>query len=72
MNDTTLLSENARHLMFLTAAWIANVDGHEDPLEVDALCQLRKALDIAPATARKLHQLARSSCVPGASLLQGA
>ncbi|MEM7137482.1 MAG: hypothetical protein AAF500_12925 [Myxococcota bacterium] len=70
MNDTATLDENARHLMFLTAAWIANVDGREDPLEVDALCQLRAALDIAPSLARKLLQLARSSCGPAPSLIR--
>lgn len=60
MTEATPLSEHARHLVFFTAAWIANVDGVEDPHEIDALCQLRRALDIAPAVARRLHQLARS------------
>ena len=61
MSDLATFDETARHYVFLTAAWIANVDGAEDDTELDALCQLRKALDIAPAVARRLHQLARSA-----------
>ena len=59
MPDPTNFDENARHYVFLTAAWIANVDGAEHDKELDALCQLRKALGIAPAVARRLHHLAR-------------
>jgi hypothetical protein len=61
MPDPADLNETARHWVFLTAAWIANVDGNEDGAELDALCQLRKALDIAPTVARRLHDLARSA-----------
>lgn len=64
MQHPTTLDENARHLLFLTAAWIANVDGEEHGREIDALCQLRKALRIAPDIARHLHQVARNSTVP--------
>ena len=60
MPDPTTFDETARHYVFLTAAWIANVDGAEDDKELDALCQLRKALGIAPAVARRLHSHARS------------
>ncbi len=59
MRDPASFDENARHYVFLTAAWIANVDGAEHDKELDALCQLRKALGIAPTVARRLHQLAR-------------
>ena len=61
MHDPTTFDETARHYVFLTAAWIANIDGAEDDNELDALCQLRKALGIAPAVARRLHHLARSA-----------
>ena len=61
MRDPATLDEHARHYAFLTAAWIANVDGFEDEKQLDALCQLRKALGIAPTVARRLHQLARSA-----------
>ena len=60
MPDPTTFDETTRHYVFLTAAWIANVDGAEDDKELDALCQLRKALGIAPAVARRLHHHARS------------
>lgn len=61
MPDPTSFDENTRHYVFLTAAWIANVDGAEHGKEIDALCQLRKTLGIAPTVARRLHQLARSA-----------
>ena len=61
MRDPMNFDETARHYVFLTAAWIANVDGSEDEKELDALCQLRYALDIAPTVARRLHDLARSA-----------
>lgn len=61
MRDTATFDEAARHYVFLTAAWIANVDGAEDEKEIDALCQLRNALGIAPTVARRLHQLARNA-----------
>ena len=64
MQHPTPLDENARHLLFLTAAWIASVDGEEHDQELDALCQLRKALRIAPDIARRLHLLARSATRP--------
>ena len=63
MRNPSTFDETARHYVFFTAAWIANVDGQEHGLELDALCQLRKALGIAPAIARRLHQLARSGAV---------
>ncbi len=69
MSDPAALNESARHYAFLAAAWIANVDGAEDGAETDALCQLRKALDIRPSVARQLHQLARRAArIPQASL----
>ena len=61
MSEETNFDETARHYAFLTAAWIANIDGSEGDRELDALCQLRKALGIAPAVARRLHQMARSA-----------
>ena len=61
MRDPATFDENARHYAFLTAASIANVDGVEDDRELDALCQLRKTLGIAPTVARRLHQLACSA-----------
>lgn len=61
MPRTTAFNETARHYMFLAAAWVASVDGKEGDAELDALCQLREALDIAPSAARRLHQLARES-----------
>ena len=56
-----ILTENARHMLFLAAAWIANVDGEEHDAEIDALCELRTALGLEPALARDLHQMARSA-----------
>ena len=61
MRDPAVLDESARHYVFLTAAWIANIDGVEGGAETDALCQLRKALGITPAVARQLRELARSA-----------
>lgn len=61
MPDPATFDETARHYVFLAAAWIANVDGTEDDTELDALCQLRKALDISPNVARRLHHLARGA-----------
>lgn len=63
MRDPAALDESARHYVFLTAAWIANVDGVEGGAETDALCQLRKVLDIAPSVARQLHQVARNAAL---------
>jgi tellurite resistance protein len=59
MLDSTLSNE-ARNMLFLVAAWMANVDGKEQGAEVDALCQLRGALGLEPPVARKLLQIARS------------
>jgi len=59
--DDELSSTHARQMLFLTAAWIANVDGEEHEAEIDALCQLRSALGLAPDLARKLHQIARDA-----------
>jgi len=64
MEDAARLDDHARHLLFLTAAWIANIDGEEHDSEIDALCQLRKALCIPPDLARRLHRLARSATIP--------
>lgn len=64
MSDPKSFDETARHYAFLTAAWIACVDGAEADEELDALCQLRKTLDIAPSVARRLHQLARAAATP--------
>lgn len=61
MPDTAALDERARHYVFLTAAWIANVDGAERGAETDALCQLRKVLGITPGVARRLHHIARGA-----------
>jgi hypothetical protein len=61
MSDPLTFDEATRHYVFLTAAWIANVDGRERDEEIDALCQLRKALDIAPGIARQLRELARGT-----------
>jgi hypothetical protein len=69
MSDPAALNESARHYAFLAAAWIANVDGAEVGAETDALCQLRKALNITPSVARQLHQLARRAVrIPPPSL----
>lgn len=68
MSNTANLDENARHHVFLAAAWIANVGGTEDDEKVDALCQLRKALDIEPIVARELHEIARGSALSPAGL----
>ncbi|MGB5268140.1 MAG: hypothetical protein WBN30_16220 [Polyangiales bacterium] len=59
MLDSTLSNE-ARNMLFLVAAWMANVDGEEQGAEVDALCQLRGALGLEPPVARELLQMARS------------
>jgi hypothetical protein len=61
MAKTTSFDQTTRHYVFLTAAWIANIDGSEDDREIDALCQLRKALGIPPSVARHLHHMARSA-----------
>ena len=61
ITDPRTLNENARHLIFLAAAWIASVDGEERESQLDALCQLRGALDIAPDLARQLRDMARNS-----------
>lgn len=61
MTDAANFDETARHYIFLTAAWIANIDGSEHDQELDALCQLRKALGLAPSVARRLHHMARSA-----------
>lgn len=66
MAGPTILNEDARHLVFLAAAWIASVDGHEDGTQLDALCQLRDALNIAPTVARRLHHIARNTEGPSA------
>ncbi|NND30323.1 MAG: hypothetical protein HKN97_17185 [Myxococcales bacterium] len=58
MLDSTL-SDEARNMLFLVAAWMANVDGKEQDAEVDALCQLRGALGLEPPVARELLQMAR-------------
>ena len=72
MRDSTAFDETTRHYVFLTAAWIANVAGHERGEEIDALCKLRKALDISPTIARRLHQRARgAAAVPPALGLVG-
>ncbi|MEM9727500.1 MAG: hypothetical protein AAF997_02875 [Myxococcota bacterium] len=63
MKHPEALDESARHLVFLTAAWIANVDGQEHGAEIDALCQLRNALGIAPLVARRLLDIARRAPV---------
>ena len=57
--DDELSTTNARQMLFLAAAWIANVDGEEHEAEIDALCQLRSALGLEPDLARRLHQIAR-------------
>lgn len=72
MRDPATLNETARHCVFLTAAWIANVDGSEDDTELDALCQLRKALGIDPAVARRLHHLARSTAPFSSAVVEAA
>jgi tellurite resistance protein len=59
--DDELPTTDARQMLFLAAAWIANVDGEEHEAEIDALCQLRSALGLAPDLARKLHQIARDA-----------
>lgn len=59
MIDATF-SDDPRNMLFLVAAWMANVDGEEQDAEVDALCQLRRALDLEPPVARELLQMARS------------
>lgn len=59
--DDELSTTSARQMLFLTAAWIANVDGEEQEAEIDALCQLRSALGLEPDLARKLHQIARDA-----------
>ena len=59
MLDSTLSNE-ARNMVFLVAAWMANIDGKEQGAEVDALCQLRGALGLEPPVARELLQIARS------------
>ena len=61
MGDPMTFDEATRHYVFLTAAWIANVDGSDSDEEIDALCQLRRALDIAPGVARRLRQLAQGT-----------
>lgn len=72
MGHPSTFDETARHYIFFTAAWIANVDGHEDDTELDALCQLRKTLGIEPATARQLHQLARHAATRSPTGLEAA
>ncbi len=71
MRVPATLDEAARHYVFLTAAWIANVDGAEDDNEIDALCQLRQALDIAPGAARELHRRARSTAAAFRGIFEG-
>lgn len=71
MAEKSNFDETARHYVFLTAAWIANIDGAEDDRELDALCQLRKALGIAPSVARRLHHMARSAAFAPAQLEGG-
>lgn len=61
MSDPLTFDEATRHYVFLTAAWIANVDGQERAGATDALCELRRALDIAPGIARQLRQLAQGT-----------
>jgi len=63
MLDSTFSNE-ARNMLFLVAAWMANVDGKEHGAEVDALCQLRGALGLEPPVARELLQIARSRLDP--------
>ena len=72
MRDPAALDERARHYVFLTAAWIANVDGAEDGAETDALCQLRKVLGITPSVARRLHHIARGAAALSPSQLRVA
>ena len=72
MSDPMSFDESTRHYVFLTAAWIANVDGKERDEEIDALCQLRRALDISPGVARRLRQLARgTAAIPPALCVAG-
>jgi len=59
MIEETLPNET-RRLLFLVAAWMANVDGEEHGAEVEALCELRRALHLEPPAARELLQMARS------------
>ena len=72
MRDEETFDETARHYVFLTAAWIANVDGSENDDELDALCQLRKAPGISPTVARRLHRLARSAAAFSPPTLEAA
>jgi len=71
MSGPMTFDETTRHYVFLTAAWIANVDGDEHGEEIDALCQLRKALDIAPGVARRLRELARGTAATPPALCMG-
>ena len=54
------LSRADRARLFLTASWVALSDGRTHGREVWLLCELRRALRLAPAFARRLYQLAHA------------
>ncbi|MCB9596551.1 MAG: TerB family tellurite resistance protein [Sandaracinaceae bacterium] len=53
------LDARERELVYLCAAWLASVDGRDDPGEDGLLSELRAALGIDPARATSLRDDAR-------------
>lgn len=54
--DLSALDERGRELVYLSAAWLAFVDGHKSPTETEACHRLREALELSEARAADLHE----------------
>lgn len=55
------LEVGARRRLFLSTAWVTIADARSHGKELYLLCELRRALALSPAEARRLYNLARAS-----------